>query len=195
MNSSLKFGSDSHELTFSLAEQDAWALLKALDRAFPGTPGHPAPAWMNAIYALLKWCIITLPIWLLCLIVLLASFADRIRMWHVFLVAIIGVIAGISVGFMPPQRKLHPFVRSFMGLKRERTMVLSQDGIRGSADGSSSFTPWDAYREVELSNGFILIYRGRVADFIPVSIFSSEEQAGEIARFIAAHIKAARCQD
>jgi hypothetical protein len=34
-----------------------------------------------------------------------------------------------------------------------------------------------------------------VADFIPVSAFSSEEQAEEIARFIAARIKEARRHD
>lgn len=196
MNSSDKSASDSHEFSFLLAEQDAWALLKALDNAFPGTPGHPAAFWVKAIFACLKWCIRTLPISLLVLIVLLMFFTDSaIKMWQVVLVAIVGVIAGASMAFMLPERKLHPFVRAFMGLTRKRTMVLSRDGIRSSADNMSSFAPWSAYSEVELSNGFILMYRGRVADFIPVSVFSNPAHADDVARFIAARIKEAHCHD
>jgi hypothetical protein len=195
MNSSVKFGSDSHEITFALAEQDAWALIKALDNAFPGIPGHPAPGWMKAIRAVLKWSIITLPSWLLCAILLLMSFTDdRIRMWHVLLVVIVSIIVGGVAAFMVPQRKMHPFVRSFMGFQRQRTIVLSRDGVRTSADGSSSFIPWGVYLGVELSNGFVLMYRGRVADFIPVSVFANEDQADEIARFVAAHIKEVHSQ-
>lgn len=196
MNSSDKLGSDSHELTYTLAEQEAWALLQALDRAFPGTPGHPAPRGVKAFYALLKWSITTLPIWLLCAVVLVMRSTDAaIKMWQVVLVAIVGVIAGVSVAIMLPERKLHPFVRAFMGLQRQQMISLSHDGFRTSSDGRASFSPWGAYFEVELSSGFILIYRGRVADFIPVSAFSSEEQAEEIARFIAARIKEARRHD
>jgi hypothetical protein len=196
MNSLDKLGSDSHEIKFALAEQDAWALLKALDNAFPGTPGHPAPRWVKAIFALLKWAITTLPIWLLCLVLLLISFTDTaIRMWQVFLIAALGVMVGISSTLILPQGKLPPFVRAFMGLGRQRTIVLSRDGVHASFAGSSGFTPWDVYSGVELSNGFVLIYRNCLADFIPVSAFSSETQADEIARFIAACIKEVRCND
>jgi hypothetical protein len=196
MNASDKLDSDSHEITFALAEQDAWALLRAIGNAFPGTPCHPAPRWMRIVHALLKWCMSTLPISLLCLIVLLISFTGTaIKVWQVFLVAVVGVLAGILSAMVLPQRKLHPFVRAFMGLGRKRTIVLSRDGIHGSYAGTSSFTPWSVYTEVGLSDGFVLIYRNRTADFIPVSAFSSEEKTYEVARFIAARIKEGRCND
>lgn len=187
---------ESYEITFSLTEQDAWTLLESIDNAFPGTPGDPAPAWMRVIIKLLKWSLVTLPIWLLCATVLLTSLTDTpIRMWQVLLVTFLAFIVGVFSTLFLPQRKLHPFVRAFMALDRPQTTVLSKDGVRASADGRTFFAPWTAYSHVELSNGFILLYRYRVADFIPVSAFSSEKQIDEVARFIATCIKEVRCQD
>lgn len=196
MNSVDNLIRDVHELKFALTEEDSWALLKALDRAFPGTPAHPARGWVKAIFVLLKWATTTLPMWLLSICLLLISTSNaRIEVWQVLLVAILGVIVGVSMTLMLPERKLHPFVRAFMGLGRQRTMILSREGVRAVADGSSNFIPWDVYSRVELSNGFVLLYRGGVADFIPGAAFSGEEQADEIARFIAARIKEARSHD
>jgi hypothetical protein len=190
MNSLDKSGPDWHTLTYALTENDAWALLKVLGNAFPGTPGHPAPRWVKAGNALLRWSFNTLPIYLLVSIVLVMSFTDSaIRMWQVILVAIVGLIAGGSTVFMLPERKLHPYVREFIGLGRLQTLVFSSDGLVISSEGRASFCSWDRYTDVELASDFILVYRGQVADFFPLSAFPNREQAEECARFIAGRIK------
>jgi hypothetical protein len=114
-----------------------------------------------------------------------------IRLWQVALVAFLSLVLGASVVWMLPERKLPTFVSAYLALGCRQTVVLSHEGVRILVGGLSGLVDWTAYSGVGLSNGFLLLFRGRMADFLPVSAFASEEEAHDVARKIAAYIRAA----
>jgi hypothetical protein len=174
---------DSHEVTFTLLERDAWALLRAFDDARPP---------VGAITAVARWSAVSLPSALLVLIFLTMGLTNvPIRLWQVIFVACVSFVLGASLTWMLPERKLPPLVSDCLALGRQQTIILSREGVRILGGGMSSFVHWTAYSHVGLSNGFLLLFRGDLADFLPVSAFASEEEAHDVAREIAAYIRAA----
>lgn len=178
-----------HIVQYSISEPVAIELLKCLDRAFPGTPGQPASPNTRMLWAMFLWFLKTIPSWLLVLVIVLMIIIDTpIRMWQVWLVAILSLVAGSTLQLTAPARKIDPVSRALLQFDMPRTLALDQEGVHVSAGGMTRFAPWSSYYRVELAGGFVLLYRDRVADFIPIAAFEDDEEADAFARYAALRI-------
>ncbi len=178
-----------YEVTYPATVADFQTVLRSIDRAYPGTPGAPAPAWLNYSVRVLKWLLPKMLIWVgVFALIMLTMMDGPIRMWHVSVVAIISLASGATVFWSVQDQSVMRCIEGYVERSGEPTVRLTDDGVEVLQGVTQSFTPWRAYSHVEITSTHLFLFQSGTPNHVPVSAFASDEILREFAKFAAAKI-------
>lgn len=178
-----------HEISYSPTIDEFQQVLRIVDRAFPGVPDVPVPAWQRHLFRSLRRLVTSGPIWICVALMVLLMVSDlEIRMWHVLLVAVSACAAGASACWAAQDKTAMRCIRAHVERPGTSTIRLTNEGVEAQRGATRSLTPWNAYSRIAIVDTFIFLFHDCTADFIPLAAFTNEEQMDEFAKFAAEKI-------
>ena len=177
------------EISYSPTIEDFREALSTVDRAYPGVPDAPAPAWQNFLFRGLRRLLETVAIWICVGFLLLLSITNvEIHIWHLILVAVSAFAGGASACWAVQDKTAMQCIRGHVERRGLTTIRLGNDGVEVQRGATRSFTLWGAYSRVAIVNNHLFLFQDCAADYIPLGAFENEEQMNEFGKFAAAKI-------
>ncbi len=175
-----------YEVTYSSTLEDFQRVLNIIERAFPGVPGAPAPAWLVFLLRILKWLFEKVPIWTCFIfVVILGVNGIELHFWHILVVAATSFAAGANFLWSLQDKTAMRCIKGHVERRGCPTIRLTNEGVEVQRGATHAFTPWGAYSRVEIVDTHIFLFHDGAANYIPLAAFSNENEMNEFAKFAA----------
>lgn len=176
------------EATFTFDLARTQRLLRVMSRrSFLDQTGLPAPSRLTT-WMLRAFVGLTGGLGVMLVIVAVTS-GDRIQPWQMILVAVLAYVSGgFAVIFFGEYRNQRILARLF-DVSGVVTYSLEPDGLRAVSGVSRSFFPWAGFRQVLVSDEFIMMICGGTVLSVPISAFPDEAAMHAFAAYASARVR------